>query len=152
MHKRNLADGNIYMGSLFFAEITILFNGFAELALTIARLPIFYKQRDLRFFPAWAYAIPAWILNLPIAIIETAIWSGITYYVIGYDSNVGRFFKQYLVLLCLHLMASALFRVNAGLGRNQILANSFGTGAVVMLLVLGGYLISRSKFSIVFSV
>ncbi|CAO2820693.1 unnamed protein product [Amaranthus hypochondriacus] len=143
MHKRNLADGNIYMGSLFFAEITILFNGFAELALTIARLPIFYKQRDLRFFPAWAYAIPAWILNLPIAIIETAIWSGITYYVIGYDSNVGRFFKQYLVLLCLHLMASALFRVNAGLGRNQILANSFGTGAVVMLLVLGGYLISR---------
>ncbi|KAL2897787.1 ABC transporter G family member 37 [Bienertia sinuspersici] len=143
MHKRNVQDGMIYMGALFFAQIQILFNGFAELALTIMQLPVFYKQRDLRFYPAWAYAIPAWILKIPIAIIETAIWVVITYYVIGYDSNVGRFFKQYLVLLGVHQMASALFRFNAGLGRNMILANTFGTGALVTLIVLGGFIMSR---------
>ncbi|XP_010670733.2 pleiotropic drug resistance protein 1 [Beta vulgaris subsp. vulgaris] len=143
MHKRDVQDGNIYMGALFFAQIQILFNGFAEMALAIAKLPVFYKQRDLRFYPAWAYAIPSWILKIPIAIIETAIWVILTYYIIGYDSNAGRFFKHYFVLLAVHQMASALFRLNAGLGRNMILANTFGTGALVTLIVLGGFIISR---------
>lgn len=144
MHKRNVQDGMIYMGALFFAQIQILFNGFAEMALAIVKLPVFYKQRDLRFYPAWAYALPSWILKIPIAIIETAIWVIITYYVIGFDSNVGRCFKQYLILLGVHQLASALFRFNAGVGRNMILANTFGTGALVTLLVLGGFIISRS--------
>ncbi|XP_056691012.1 pleiotropic drug resistance protein 1 isoform X2 [Spinacia oleracea] len=143
MHKRNVQDGMIYMGALFFAQIQILFNGFAEMALAIVKLPVFYKQRDLRFYPAWAYALPSWILKIPIAIIETAIWVIITYYVIGFDSNVGRCFKQYLILLGVHQLASALFRFNAGVGRNMILANTFGTGALVTLLVLGGFIISR---------
>ncbi|XP_057539271.1 pleiotropic drug resistance protein 1-like isoform X1 [Amaranthus tricolor] len=143
MHKRNVQDGMVYMGAIFFAQTQILFNGFAELALAIAKLPVFYKQRDLRFYPAWAYCIPAWILKVPISIIETALWAGITYYVIGYDSNVGRFFKHYLVLLSLHQMASALFKCNAGLGRNMVVANTFGTGAIVMLILLGGFIMSR---------
>lgn len=147
MHKRDVQDGNIYMGALFFAQIQILFNGFAEMALAIAKLPVFYKQRDLRFYPAWAYAIPSWILKIPIAIIETAIWVILTYYIIGYDSNAGRFFKHYFVLLAVHQMASALFRLNAGLGRNMILANTFGTGALVTLIVLGGFIISRRMFA-----
>ena len=133
------------MGAIFFAQIQILFNGFAELSLTIIKLPVFYKQRDLRFFPAWAYAIPSWILQLPIAIIETAIWVVLTYYIIGYDPNFGRFIKHFLVLLAIHQMASALFRFNAGLGRNMILANTFGTGALVLLMVLGGFIMSRGK-------
>ncbi|XP_021746286.1 pleiotropic drug resistance protein 1-like [Chenopodium quinoa] len=145
MHRRNVQDGMIFMGALFFAQIQILFNGFAEMALAIVKLPVFYKQRDLRFYPAWAYAIPSWVLKIPIAIIETAIWIVITYYVIGYDSNVGRCFKQYLILLGVHQMASALFRFNAGVGRNMILANTFGTGALVTLLVLGGFIISRKN-------
>ncbi|KAH9622500.1 hypothetical protein KSS87_017391 [Heliosperma pusillum] len=143
MHKNSVQDGMVYLGALFFSQVQILFNGFSELSLTIIKLPVFYKQRDLRFYPSWAYSLPSWLLKIPISVVETAIWVIITYYVMGYDSNVGRFFKQYLVLLCIHQMASALFRFNAGLGRNMILANTFGTGALVTLLVLGGFILSR---------
>ncbi|KAL9233903.1 hypothetical protein vseg_008838 [Gypsophila vaccaria] len=143
MHKNSVQDGMVYMGALFFAQVQILFNGFSELSLTIIRLPVFYKQRDLRFFPSWAYSLPSWLLKIPISVVETAIWVIITYYVIGYDSNVGRFVKQYMVLLCIHQMATALFRFNAGIGRNMILANTFGTGALITLLVLGGFILSR---------
>ncbi|XP_074280493.1 pleiotropic drug resistance protein 1-like [Silene latifolia] len=143
MHKNSVQDGMVYLGALFFSQVQILFNGFSELSLTIIKLPVFYKQRDLRFYPSWAYSLPSWLLKIPISIVETAIWVIITYYVMGYDSNVGRFFKQYLVLLGIHQMASALFRFNAGIGRNMILANTFGTGALVTLLVLGGFILSR---------
>ena len=90
MHRRTTDDGSIYMGAMFFAILIIMFNGFSELALTILKLPVFYKQRDLLFFPAWAYSLPTWILKIPITIVEVGIWVAMTYYVIGFDPNVER--------------------------------------------------------------
>ena len=90
MHHGTPDDGSIYMGALFVGLLTHLFNGFAELAMSIAKLPVFYKQRDLLFFPAWAYSLPAWILKIPISFLECGLWVGVTYYVIGFDPNVVR--------------------------------------------------------------
>ncbi|GMH11886.1 hypothetical protein Nepgr_013727 [Nepenthes gracilis] len=143
LHKRTVADGLIYMGVLFYSLIQLLFNGYAELSMTIMKLPVFYKHRELCFYPAWAFAIPTWLLKLPISVIESAIWVSITYYIIGYDPYVGRFFKLWLALFGIHQVASGLFRFNAALGRNMIVANTFGTGALVILMVLGGFIISR---------
>lgn len=90
MHRDSVTDGGIYMGALFFIMLMVFFNGMAEIPMTIAKLPVFYKQRDLRFYPAWAYALPSWILKIPITFIEVGISVFLTYYVIGFDPNVGR--------------------------------------------------------------
>ena len=91
MHRDSITDGVIYTGALFFIVVMIMFNGMAEISMTIAKLPIFYKQRDLRFYPSWAYALPTWILKIPVSYIEVAVWVFLTYYVIGFDPNVGRY-------------------------------------------------------------
>ncbi|KAI8547252.1 hypothetical protein RHMOL_Rhmol07G0180100 [Rhododendron molle] len=143
MSKKTIEDGVIFMGALFFTLLTTMFNGFAELAMTIMKLPPFYKQRDLHFFPAWAFALPAWILKIPITFIEVGIWVFTTYYVIGFDPNVGRLIKMYLLLLCVNQTASGLFRLIAALGRNMIVANTFGSFALLAILVLGGFILSR---------
>ena len=88
--KREESYGNIYMGALFFALDTIMFNGFAELAMTVMKLPVFFKQRDLLFFPAWAYTIPSWILQIPVTFLEVGVYVFTTYYVIGFDPSVIR--------------------------------------------------------------
>jgi hypothetical protein len=90
MHRDSVTDGGIYLGALFFAVIMIMFNGLSELALTIIKLPVFFKQRDLRFFPAWAYTIPTWILKIPVSFVEVGGFVFMAYYVIGFDPNVGR--------------------------------------------------------------
>lgn len=90
MHHDTIEDAGVYLGALFIGLLTHLFKGFAELAMSLAKLPIFYKQRDLNFYPAWAYAVPAWVLNIPISLIDCAVWTGITYYVIGFDPNIQR--------------------------------------------------------------
>ncbi|XWS73072.1 hypothetical protein CRYUN_Cryun02cG0094200 [Craigia yunnanensis] len=143
MHRDKITDGGIFMGALFFILIMIMFNGFAELAMTILKLPVFYKQRDLLFYPSWAYSLPAWILKIPISILEVTIWVFMSYYVIGFDPNVGRFFKHYLVLLCLSQMASGLFRLMGGIGRNIIVANTCGSFALLAVLVMGGFILTR---------
>lgn len=90
MHKDTPIDGHILIGALFASVLTVMFNGFSELSLTIMNLPVFYKQRDLLFFPAWTYALPTWILKVPITLTESSVWVFITYYVIGFDPNAGR--------------------------------------------------------------
>eukprot|EP01018_Ginkgo_biloba_P026515 Gb_28917 [translate_table: standard] len=74
MHQRDVNDANIYMGAIFFALITIMFNGFAEMAMTIAKLPVFYKQRDFMFYPAWAYSLPTWFMRIPLSLMESGVW------------------------------------------------------------------------------
>ncbi|KAL2517559.1 ABC transporter G family member 40 [Abeliophyllum distichum] len=143
MHKDNIDDGGIYTGALFFTVVMIMFNGMSELAMTIYKLPVFYKQRDMFFFPPWAYALPSWVLKIPITFLEVAIWTFLTYYVIGFDPNVGRLLKQYLLLLLMHQSASALFRFIGAVGRNMIVANTFGLFALLMLFALGGFVLSR---------
>ncbi|KAG5551935.1 hypothetical protein RHGRI_010140 [Rhododendron griersonianum] len=143
MPKKTLEDGGIFMGALFFTLIMIMFNGYSEIALSIMKLPVFYKQRDFLFFPAWAYALPTWFLKIPVTIVEVAAWVFLTYYVIGYEPDAGRLFKQYLLLLCVNQMSAALFRFIGGIGRNIIVANTFGSFALLTVLVLGGFILSR---------
>ncbi|KAF8016621.1 hypothetical protein BT93_H1981 [Corymbia citriodora subsp. variegata] len=147
MHRDTITDGGVYIGALFFTVIMIMFNGMAEISMTIAKLPIFYKQRDLLFYPPWAFALPTWILKIPITFVEVAVWVFLTYYVIGYDPNVGRLFKQYLLLVAINQMASGLFRLIAALGRNLIVANTFGLSVLLALFALGGFVLSREDIN-----
>ncbi|XP_078165731.1 ABC transporter G family member 36-like isoform X2 [Carex rostrata] len=145
MHRDVSTDGNKFFSALFFGALMIMFNGFSEMAMTIAKLPVFFKQRDLLFFPAWTYTIPGWIVKIPIAFLEVFVWVFMTYYVIGFDPNVGRLFKQYLILILTTQMSGALFRFMGGLARDQVVANTFGFFSLLIVVVLGGFLLTRES-------
>lgn len=61
---------------------------------------------------------------------------------------MGRCFRYFLVLVCTNQMASGLFRFIAALGRNIIVANTFGSCALVTVFVLGGFIVSRGNTSL----
>ncbi|OMO57995.1 ABC-2 type transporter [Corchorus olitorius] len=46
---------------------------------------------------------------------------------------------------CLHQMSIGLFRVMGSLGRNMIVANTFGSFAMLVVMALGAYIISRAS-------
>ncbi|XP_071722010.1 pleiotropic drug resistance protein 1-like isoform X2 [Rutidosis leptorrhynchoides] len=145
MHKDTVTDAVIYMGSLFFTVVMLTFNGMAEIPLVSFKLPVFYKQRDLLFFPAWANVIPQWILCIPVSFIEALVWVVISYYTVGYDPDATRFFKQWLLLGLLNMMATTLFRVVASIGRNMTISTTLGSFAMCILFVNCGYVLSRDK-------
>lgn len=92
MKRNNEGDGDVYVGSLLFAILINMFNGFAELSMTVMRLPVFYKQRDLLFHPAWTYTLPTVLFRIPISLFESVLWMVITYYTIGYAPEASRCF------------------------------------------------------------
>lgn len=58
-----------------------------------------------------------------------------------------RLFKQYLLLLLVNQMASGLFRFLAALGREMIVANTFGSFSLLVIMVLGGFILSHGTHS-----
>jgi hypothetical protein len=91
MPHAQFSDGNKYFGALTFSLITVMFNGFAELQLTIKKLPVFYKHRDFLFFPAWTFGLANIILKVPVSFVEAAVWVVLTYYVVGFAPAAGRY-------------------------------------------------------------
>ncbi|KAK4286368.1 hypothetical protein QN277_002929 [Acacia crassicarpa] len=143
MKTGEIADGALFWGALFFGLMNVMFNGFAELAMTVDRLPVFFKQRDFLFFPAWAFSLPIAALRIPLSIAESVLWVVLTYYTMGFAPAASRFFKQLLAYIGIHQMALSLFRFIGAASRTQVIANTFGMFSLLLVFVLGGYIISK---------
>ncbi|XP_062018350.1 pleiotropic drug resistance protein 2-like [Rosa rugosa] len=137
------ADSAKFWGALFFSLINVMFNGMAELAMTVFRLPVYFKQRDALFYPGWAFGLPIWLTRIPISLMESAIWIIFTYYTIGFAPAASRFFKQFLAFFGIHQMALSLFRFIAALGRTEVVANTIGSFTLLMVFVLGGFIVAK---------
>ncbi|KAL0915651.1 hypothetical protein M5K25_016084 [Dendrobium thyrsiflorum] len=143
MHTNTLSDGNMYISSLTFAIIVNLFNGFPQLSLTVSRLPVFYKHRDLLLYPAWVFTLPNFVLRVPISMLESIVWVSITYYMIGFAPEASRFFKQFLLLFLMQQVAAGLFRLIAALCRSLIISSTGGSLSVVIMCVLAGFILPK---------
>ncbi|ERN15919.1 hypothetical protein AMTR_s00039p00224920 [Amborella trichopoda] len=140
--KVDVVHANYYLGALFFSLIIMTVDGFPELAMTVSRLPMFYKQRDFYFYPAWAYALPGFILKLPHSLIVSIIWTCITYFVIGYSPEPGRFFCQLLLLFAMHQTSTAAFRFIASIFQTVVGATAGGAFFLLMGLLFGGFILA----------
>ncbi|KAL0674779.1 hypothetical protein Bca4012_002760 [Brassica carinata] len=141
LHSTNEAYGNEYLSCLFYGLVHMMFNGFSELPLMISRLPVFYKQRDNSFHPAWSWSIASWLLRVPYSVLESVVWTCVVYYSVGLAPSPGRFFRYMLLLFSVHQMALGLFRMMASLARDMVIANTFGSAAILAVFLLGGFMI-----------
>ncbi|KAL4188327.1 hypothetical protein AMTRI_Chr08g159510 [Amborella trichopoda] len=143
IHPTDEINGNLYLSCLFFGLVHMMFNGFSELPILITRLPVFYKQRDNLFYPAWAFSIPSWILRVPYSIVEALIWSCVVYYTVGFAPEGGRFFRFMFILFSVHQMALGLFRTIGAIGRDMVVTNTYGSFALLIVFLLGGFILPR---------
>ncbi|XP_073525676.1 uncharacterized protein [Phyllobates terribilis] len=139
----DVVNSNYYLGVLFYTLIVFLVDGFPEAGLTVMRLPVFFKQRDLYLYPAWACTIPASIMKIPLSVVESVVWTSITYYVIGYSPEVGRFFKQMLLLSTVHFSSMSLFRMFAAVFQTMVGAMSAGSFFMLFVFIFSGFIIPK---------
>ncbi|KAF5782016.1 putative AAA+ ATPase domain, pigment precursor permease/Protein ATP-binding cassette sub-family G [Helianthus annuus] len=143
--KVDAIDANYYLGSLFYSLVILLVDGFPELSMTVARLPVFYKQRDMYFHPAWAYAIPASLLKVPLSMFVAIIWTCLTYYVIGYSPEPERFFRQLVLNFAMHFTSESMFQFFASVFRTVVASTTSGSMALLFLLSFGGFILPYNK-------
>ncbi|KAL2941741.1 Pleiotropic drug resistance protein 3 [Bienertia sinuspersici] len=144
----DIVHANFYLGALFYGLIMLLVDGFPEASMTIMRLPIFFKQRDLFFYPAWAYAIPATILKVPLSILLATLWTSLTYFTIGYAPEAGRFFCQVLLFSGVHLASISMFRLFASLFRTAVATVFASILFIQFVFILSGFIIPQSSMPV----
>ncbi|KAF8009457.1 hypothetical protein BT93_J0447 [Corymbia citriodora subsp. variegata] len=147
MKTGTIDDGARFWGALFYSLVNVMFNGLTELAMTVFRLPVFFKQRDFLFYPAWAFALPIWVLRIPVSLVESGIWIILTYYTMGLAPSPVRFFKQFLAFFGVNQMALSLFRFIAAVGRVPVVANTLGTFTLLLVFILGGFIVAKDDIS-----
>ncbi|KAK9788281.1 hypothetical protein WJX73_004447 [Symbiochloris irregularis] len=145
IHPNNLQDAQLLSGMLFFSLLQTFFSGIAEMTFTIERLPSFFKQRENRFFPVWAYVIPTTIVRLPVSFVETLSWTVITYFSVNLAPTPGRVFVFWLILLLTHFMAVTLFRCIGHVARSIVVANACGSLALLAMMMVGGFVLTKSQ-------
>ncbi|KAG2721210.1 hypothetical protein I3843_02G058000 [Carya illinoinensis] len=141
----DLNSANYFLGALYYTLVRLMTNGVAELSLTITRLPVVYKQRSFYLYPAWAYSIPASILKIPFSLVDSILWTALTYYVIGYSPEVGRFFSQFLLLFALHLASTSMCRFIASIFQTMVTASTCGALILMTLFLFGGFIIPKTS-------
>ncbi|XP_050220402.1 pleiotropic drug resistance protein 3-like [Mercurialis annua] len=139
----DVIHANDYMSAMFYALILLLVDGFPELQMTVVRLAVFHKQKELCFYPAWAYVIPATILKIPVSFLEALVWTSLTYYVIGFSPEAGRFFRQFLLLFVVHLTSLSMFRFIASVCQTMVASTTIGSLFILINFLFGGFIIPR---------
>ncbi|CAK7329316.1 unnamed protein product [Dovyalis caffra] len=132
-----------FWGALFFGLTNFIINAMIELTMTVFRLPVFFKQRNSMFYPAWAFGLPICIFSIPVSLIESGIWVTLTYYSIGFAPAASRFFKQLLAFFSTYQMTLSLYRFIAVAGRKLLVANILGFFTMVTVIVFGGFIITK---------
>ncbi|GFP87969.1 pleiotropic drug resistance protein 3 [Phtheirospermum japonicum] len=139
----DVIHANSYLGALFYTLVILLVDGLPELFMTVRRLAVFYKQRDFYFYPAWAFAIPATILKIPLSLLQAFVWTCLTYYVIGYSPEAGRFFRQMLMVFLVHFSTTSLFRFLASVFRSDDASSTAGSMALLFAMMFSGFMIPK---------
>uniref|UniRef100_A0A453KME3 ABC transporter domain-containing protein n=1 Tax=Aegilops tauschii subsp. strangulata TaxID=200361 RepID=A0A453KME3_AEGTS len=100
---------------------------------------------DGGIYMAWTYTLPSWLIKTPLSLLNVTIWVGITYYGIGFDPNVQRFFRQFLLLFLMNEASSGLFRFIAGLARHQVVSSTLGSFCILIFMLTGGFVLAREN-------
>lgn len=169
-HSVDLVGANYLLGSLYYTLVRLMTNGVAELIMTITRLPVVYKQKAFYLYPAWAYCLPSSIIKIPFSVLDSLVWTSITYYVIGYSPEITRqvacvnsqlffilqvfltfyfyvirFFRQFLLLIVLHMSSTSMCRFLASVFKTDVAATTVGSLVLVLMFLFGGFILPRRK-------
>lgn len=101
---------------------------------------VFYKQRDSGFFPTSAAVVAQMLVQLPIQLVETLIFTALAYFLTGLSrAGHGSFYLTYLtVVLCTALAVGQTFRLIVHLVPGLAQAQPISALLILLFVVFSG--------------
>lgn len=136
------------LGMLLFCVLHISFSNFSELTFSVEQKYVAYKQLDYKLFPTFAYIVSSIATQLPIAVLETAIFSCILYPMVGLSMEFENWLVFFINLTCANVAMASFFRVVALLAPNMEAAQTFPGPVIAIMVIFAGFLISPEKMGV----
>eukprot|EP00887_Chlorella_sp_A99_P000995 scaffold5.g995.t1 len=148
--KNTVQDGQLFFAVLFYSILYMLLGG-GETSRAGST-----AQRDARFYPGWAFAIPTFVMRIPWSFVESTIWTNMVYWLVGFSPSVRRgspaawrahwaFLQFWLQLFLTNLWSISLFQCIAAIACDDTIATSIGSFMLLILINLTGFVLSRNK-------
>ncbi|KAA6418150.1 MAG: ATP-binding cassette transporter [Trebouxia sp. A1-2] len=143
MYTNSVPDGQLFVSLPFAMMVGLMMDNFSEMSITLESMHVMFRQRANCFYPGWAYAMPTTLLRIPYSFLMAFLLSCIIYWVVGYDSNPGRFFSFMFLFMLAHQYALSLFRLIAALTRSIVMAYTLAWLIFLLHMLLGGFLLPK---------
>ncbi|TMW58483.1 hypothetical protein Poli38472_010042 [Pythium oligandrum] len=136
----------IVVGVLF---ASVLFLGLGQMAMTATFLKargIFYKQRAASFYRTSSYVLAVSASQLPLALIESAIFGSVVYWTCGFAPEAGAFFVFEIFLMLTILMFLAMFFFISSMSPSLLVAKPLAMVSLLILILFGGFVVTKEQF------
>ncbi|KAK3265267.1 hypothetical protein CYMTET_26035, partial [Cymbomonas tetramitiformis] len=146
-------DTNDYqnrIGSFFFTSVFLSLVQQTHLISCVNDKVIFFKQRDMHLFPAYAYTFARAFLQVPLTIIaDCGVYVTITYFLMNHATH--NLLRHYIRQLWLVFFGSSCFsqafRAIAAVSRTHTIGQVLGSVFIMGNVIMSGYVCSPEKLS-----
>ncbi|GBF90608.1 ABC transporter G family member protein [Raphidocelis subcapitata] len=140
-----LSEARSKMGAAFLIVMFLSMGGMIQVAIVLATRGVFYKHRDARFYPAWSYGLSMALSQVPVTVLESVFFAVITYWMIGFVADAGRFFSFICICMASSLCVSSIFRLIAITVPTPPLVQAVTSIVLLILILTSGFTIVRTS-------
>ncbi|KAG6850300.1 hypothetical protein H0H93_015242 [Arthromyces matolae] len=122
-------------GVLFFAVLFAALTTLAEIPSLYSQRPIVYRHKIAALYHPFIEALALTLVDIPITVIKTLVFSIILYFLVGLQRSVDQFFMT--------LTMKALFRAIASYFKSNASAQAVGGMCIMIMSIYTGYQIPK---------
>jgi ABC-type multidrug transport system ATPase subunit/ABC-type multidrug transport system permease subunit len=139
------AQGRKVIALIVISIIYLSMSSLPVLGFVFNTKGVFYKHRDNKFFPPWAYAVAQLIAQLPSSTAESILFSLTVYWISGLTRTAGQYFVFLLITWSCSNCLAGVFRLLAYAMPNMVRANALGALILLLLMLTNGFTIIRTS-------
>ncbi|EFN53196.1 hypothetical protein CHLNCDRAFT_36538 [Chlorella variabilis] len=144
--RETLQDAQMYLSVSFFSIMTQFMVSFAAPGLLIERLPTYYKHRDAHFHPAWCFALPEILLQMPLIATEATIWTAMIYFMVGFVISV-RLLVFWGIMFVAGVCGLSLFFLLAVFAKTITVAAALQNLCILIFTIASGYIVNYKNLT-----
>lgn len=141
----DLADSQVTLGVVFSCALFLGLGQSATLAPYFDAREVFYKHRGANFYRTSSYVLASCASQIPLAVTEAFLFSGLVYWMSGFVSTVEHFlvFVLYMLLTILVFIGEYFFLAAACPTLHE--AQPASTLALLFSILFAGFAVSREQ-------
>ncbi|TMW67509.1 hypothetical protein Poli38472_011129 [Pythium oligandrum] len=135
----------VIVGLLYQSVMFLILGQSSQIPIIMAEREVFYKQRGANFFRTSSYVLASSLSQIPVAILEAALFGSILYWMCGLVSSAAAFLVFEALLFVASMVFGTCFFFVSALSPDANIAKAFSMIALLFFLLVSGFLITRSQ-------
>eukprot|EP00756_Hemistasia_phaeocysticola_P006888 Hpha_TRINITY_DN14037_c0_g1::TRINITY_DN14037_c0_g1_i1::g.44019::m.44019 len=136
------------MGCIYNTMLNLGLGSFAAMPDIVQQRNILYKQKEYAMIRPWAWYLAKFIFDIPFTIIETIIFGGILYYMVGFNGSAGHFFTWLCLLWAVDISSAAMIRLFSSLAPDLEMAQALSAGVLIIFVFFCGFMLPRDSIPV----